>query len=825
MSNSKFYIIPKTRTVTAGMKESGSNFLCPTNTVMTGRYHRGDENGQTQYEYATLKAVDANGNPVAGTITVENVRWETSIKESSGNGYFAPTNRVIVGRQHRGDENGQTSYATAIIKIDGRSTVLEEGTTSTSIKESSGIWFKTDSNRVMTGRHHSGDENGRTYYTSARVVIPSSSTGPAPSGTIIVPHTRGQSAGMKESGSSFTCPAGTVMTGRSHTGDENGTTQYEYSTLKAVNSSGQIVMGNITIEDLRWDGGFVESSGMGYDAPVNRVIVGRKHSGDENGTTQYCTAIVKFNGYATTVKDYAVSETRKESGGWNWFRTSSNQVVTGRHHFGDENGNTYYSMGTISCDNTPKPQEKFKVIVSLHPDEKYFPMNPQDFITLSRFRKHRGGNSDDGYNKITNSFVNGNSHGAEYYNIPVGVINSHYLTGSNSLRNLRPRDKNTIGSNEVFLEPDDNLNGNLYPNGVVPVFTYSTFYTDINTGKTGEKREFWTFFGYNEAGAVGISISHQGDWERVILDIVDDNIKGAWLSNHSDLTYYTANQLEISKTSTTQTLRVYCAKGSHAFYNKVGTFSLGFIGLANDYTSATGYQWNITENILPLQSQAWKNYAGAWGEVGTLADTTGPLGPWYKSWDFGKQNDANIFPSSLISSNQILLIPDIRYESNEIKESSGTAFTAPAHMLMTGRKHFNDENGKTIYQYASLKAVDFYGRKVEGTITISNLQWSTEQKESNSANFFFAPAGRVITGRQHSGDENGNTKYQTGIVYFNGKPTTVVPASSLFSNMPMAESSWIFFSSASKFILTGRTHTGDENGTTIYHQGYIIINK
>lgn len=49
MANSKFYIITDKRTVTAGMKESSSYFLCPSNTVMTGRYHKGDENGQTTY--------------------------------------------------------------------------------------------------------------------------------------------------------------------------------------------------------------------------------------------------------------------------------------------------------------------------------------------------------------------------------------------------------------------------------------------------------------------------------------------------------------------------------------------------------------------------------------------------------------------------------------------------------------------------------------------------------------------------------------------------------------------------------------------------------
>lgn len=46
MANSKFYIIPDKRTVTSGTKESKSYFLCPSNTVMTGRYHKGDEMGK-----------------------------------------------------------------------------------------------------------------------------------------------------------------------------------------------------------------------------------------------------------------------------------------------------------------------------------------------------------------------------------------------------------------------------------------------------------------------------------------------------------------------------------------------------------------------------------------------------------------------------------------------------------------------------------------------------------------------------------------------------------------------------------------------------------
>lgn len=155
----------------------------------------------------------------------------------------------------------------------------------------------------MTGRHHSGDENGQTYYTSAKVTINYSSTEPAPEGTIIVPNVRTESANMKESGSSFMCPSGTIMTGRAHTGDENGNTQYEYSTLKAINSKGEVIIGSITIEDIEWDTEFNESSGMGYDAPINRIVVGRQHLGDENGKTKYATAVIKFNGHPTEIKN------------------------------------------------------------------------------------------------------------------------------------------------------------------------------------------------------------------------------------------------------------------------------------------------------------------------------------------------------------------------------------------------------------------------------------------------------------------------------------------------------------------------------------------
>lgn len=77
-----YYIVPDSRFKTALISESsGAVFLCPDNTVMTGRHHQGDENGQTEYEYAILKAIDGLGNVIEGQISVEEITWHDFIKE------------------------------------------------------------------------------------------------------------------------------------------------------------------------------------------------------------------------------------------------------------------------------------------------------------------------------------------------------------------------------------------------------------------------------------------------------------------------------------------------------------------------------------------------------------------------------------------------------------------------------------------------------------------------------------------------------------------------------------------------------------------------
>lgn len=85
-------------------------YTCPTNTVMTGRHHDGDENGDTKYQCGSL--VDPNTNL---PVLVQPSVWSSEQKESSSTAEECPTDQVMIGRAHKNDENGETRYVCATL--------------------------------------------------------------------------------------------------------------------------------------------------------------------------------------------------------------------------------------------------------------------------------------------------------------------------------------------------------------------------------------------------------------------------------------------------------------------------------------------------------------------------------------------------------------------------------------------------------------------------------------------------------------------------------------------------------------------------------------
>jgi hypothetical protein len=184
------YLVPDKRTPSGNIKEVNSDYKVPANNVITGRFHHGDyESGWTQYEYATLKAVDQNGKNVPGTITFGPVQRSDKIQESDQEGskrvykgvwFDAPSGYAIVGRTNlksddphgNADENGYERYYTVAVTFTPTATGVPVPVQTVNIVkpaaslEESGqkdgqvpTWFTSGPTQIMTGRMHFGDEN------------------------------------------------------------------------------------------------------------------------------------------------------------------------------------------------------------------------------------------------------------------------------------------------------------------------------------------------------------------------------------------------------------------------------------------------------------------------------------------------------------------------------------------------------------------------------------------------------------------------------------------------------------------------------------------
>lgn len=168
----KIFLRPRNRQKTSYYKRASQEFyLCSFNRVLTGRCHSGDENGKTWFEDAELEAVDESGNPVSGVIRVSSEEWSEWTKESSGQGFDALNNRVLVGREHKGDENGMTRYQTGLLKYKGKLVkVIPYPNADMCVYSSHKIMVYPKQNLVIIGIKHSGDENGITTYCQGYIV-------------------------------------------------------------------------------------------------------------------------------------------------------------------------------------------------------------------------------------------------------------------------------------------------------------------------------------------------------------------------------------------------------------------------------------------------------------------------------------------------------------------------------------------------------------------------------------------------------------------------------------------------------------------------------
>lgn len=326
MSETPFNILPYDPQESDKIEESsGDKFVCPENTVMTGRWHDGDENGKTQYQYSRLI-------PAANAVSVEATSICGAIKESSDEKFECPEDMVMTGRMHDGDENGTTYYQFSYLTYNGEPLTTADAQWTSWKKESDGDRIETPENTVLTGREHKGDENGDTRYQYSKVMLGDT--------RMIVTNRRWSDKIKESSGTWFSCQGNAVLTGRKHKGDENGDTEYQAADVFFPDAP------EITTGDAEWSDWLKESDDK-YVAPENRVITGRQHKGDENGDTRYRTSKIFYDGQQGQVLERSWGARQKESSD-DWYLCPSMQAMTGREHDGDENGKTKYQSGFLS---------------------------------------------------------------------------------------------------------------------------------------------------------------------------------------------------------------------------------------------------------------------------------------------------------------------------------------------------------------------------------------------------------------------------------------------------------------------------------------------
>jgi len=117
-------------------------------------------------------------------------------------------------------------------------------------------------------------------------------------------------------------------------------------------------------------------------------------------------------------------------------------------------------------------------------------------------------------------------------------------------------------------------------------------------------------------------VLHEGDWERmtVYLDTADPaNAPPESVAFYRHTTNTFRKWAGVEKTGGTHPVG-YSGIGSHA---TLPTPGFGHI----DVGDPDGPRWQTWENLVSVVEEPWYGFGGAWGRVGKVRESTGPLGP------------------------------------------------------------------------------------------------------------------------------------------------------------------------------------------------------
>ena len=273
-----------------------------------------------------------------------------------------------------------------------------------------------------------------------------------------------------------------------------------------------------------------------------------------------------------------------------------------------------------------------------HRNERHFPSDPDAFRIASRFRESRQRGRDLGWDKEGHEWVKSNDRESKYFGAEPGDLTEQtavrigqQIAVDPGLRvTLRPNGERNMhrsagrSRDGLFLERDDSIDrgssGSEPRSGIVtaPLFLDATRVEFSGAGPF-VKVLYWFFYELNYF--LGF-LTHEGDWEHVSYLVSRDGL----LSGDPPSVVYFAqhNGGEPRSFSSLKT-----AKDQHpvTYVDRHGHPTRADVSDPSDYTA----HWDTwTGPPRWLRDEAWKEFSGAWGEVGETKHTTGPLGPWFK---------------------------------------------------------------------------------------------------------------------------------------------------------------------------------------------------
>jgi hypothetical protein len=268
--------------------------------------------------------------------------------------------------------------------------------------------------------------------------------------------------------------------------------------------------------------------------------------------------------------------------------------------------------------------------------EVHFPSDPLRFAVVSRFRESRESERDLGWNRVERRWVRSNDRGSEYFGEQWKTISDESLRrlpGEGPLLpwrapNVRPWDRGNLRSPPdrgtawgLFLERDDRLDRRT--SGTPPVGNRVTAPLFVDVSYDAPSRSFrvlyWFFYELNRWKWF---LTHEGDWEHISFLVSEEALQE--MEPPSSVYFAQHNTGDVRPY-----LSLMPSEDGHrtVFVDKDGHPTNPTVSRPSDYP----IEWRTWEGPMRLVvREEWRDFAGAWGEVGNKTDFTGPLGPLFK---------------------------------------------------------------------------------------------------------------------------------------------------------------------------------------------------